>query len=62
MKSCTLFQGTPRDLALNSNAAKLSERLKEREIPGCSLQFKSYSHRQLLKIQRLVAENETVGR
>jgi hypothetical protein len=38
----------------------LSEKLKE--IPDCQLFFKIYQHRQLLRIQRLVSENEAIGR
>ena len=60
LQSCPFFQGSPRDLALNSNISILKSRLKE--ISGCSLQFKLYSQRKLLKAQRLIAENEAIGR
>lgn len=33
-----------------------------REIPDCFLFFKLFSHRRLLKMQRHVAENTTIGR
>jgi len=38
----------------------LASRLKE--IQGCSLYFKLYSHRRLLRAHRLIAENEALGR
>ena len=60
VQSCPFFQGSPRDLALNSNISILKSRLKE--ISGCTLQFKLYSQRKLLKAQRLIAENEAIGR
>ena len=59
-QSCPFFQGSPRDLALNSDISILKSRLKE--ISGCTLQFKLYSQRKLLKAQRLIAENEAIGR
>ena len=33
-----------------------------REIPKCSLDYKLFAHRKLLRTQRLLAENEVVGR
>ena len=45
---------------MNNSIKALSSRLKE--IPGCTLEFKLYSQRQLLKGQRLLSENEVVGR
>lgn len=33
-----------------------------KEVPDCALFLKIYSHRQLLKAQRYVAENEAIGR
>jgi len=38
----------------------LSARLKE--VPGCTLEYKLYGQRQLLKAQKLLSENEVVGR
>lgn len=35
---------------------------KLKEIPDCSMFFKIYAHRKLLRMQRLLSENESVGR
>ena len=54
------FSGSPRDLLINASVDALESNL--REIPKCSLDYKLYSHRKLLRTQRLLAENEVVGR
>lgn len=59
-KSCSIFSGSPRDLIVSTDISKLSDKLKE--IPSCYLYFKLFSHRKLLKLQGLVAENEALGR
>jgi len=58
--SCSIFCGSPRDLIVNSDISKLSGRLREQ--PNCSLFFRVYSHRKLLKVQHLISENEAIGR
>jgi hypothetical protein len=58
--SRAVFIGSPRDLIVNNNIDTLAARLKE--IDGCALSFTLYSHRKLLKAQKLVAENEAIGR
>ena len=45
---------------INHSVADLQAHL--REIPQCSLEYRLYSHRKLLRTQRLIAENEVVGR
>lgn len=59
-QSCSLFTGSPRDLIINTDMKTLASRLKE--IPDCSLYFKLFSHRRLLKAHKLIAENEALGR
>lgn len=59
-QSCAMFAGSPRDLIMNSDVRFLAGKLKE--IPDCSLFFKLYSHRKLLRAQNFISENECVGR
>ena len=60
MQNSTFFEGSPRDLIHCNSTAKLKDVLKE--IPGCELQYKLFSHKRLLRAQRLLGENEVVGR
>ena len=52
--------GSPRDLLLNNDLRNLASRLKE--MSRCSLQYRVFSNRKLLRAQRLIAENETISR
>lgn len=55
-----MYAGSPRQLVLTKDLQVLLSRLKE--ISGCSLFFKLYSHRRLLNMQHLIKENEVIGR
>jgi hypothetical protein len=55
-----VFSGSPRDMLMNTDIKSFAKLLKE--IPKCSLFYKLYSHRRLLKLQKLVGENELIGR
>jgi len=52
--------GSPRDLLLNNDIRNLASRLKE--MSRCTLEYKLFGHRKLLRAQRLLAENEAIGR
>ena len=58
--NCSFLVGSPRDLLISSDIQSLSSSI--REAKNSLLHYKLFSHRKLLKIQRLVAENEIVGR
>jgi Ca2+-binding EF-hand superfamily protein len=53
-----LYRGSPRDLLINN----LSDPDWLEETPNSSITMKVYSHRKLLRLQRLLAENEIVGK
>ena len=55
-----MYYGSPRDLIMHSDIKTIVSKLKP--IPNCSLFFKLYSHRKLLKMRHFVAENECLGR
>jgi len=52
--------GSPRDLLLSNDVSSLTKKLTE--IPNCRLDFRLFSNRKLLRAQRLISENEAVGR
>jgi hypothetical protein len=58
-QTSTLFYGSPRDLLMKS-FSELDKKLQE--IKGSTLHYKLFSHRKLLRAQKLIAENELVGR
>lgn len=60
LSSCALYYGSPRDLIRHSDIKTIVTKL--RPIANCSLFFKLYSHRRLMKIRHFVAENECLGR
>ncbi len=60
MQSVNLFAGSPRDLAMFTDAKKLAEKLKP--IPDCQLFLKTYTHRKLLRAVRYFSENAPIGR
>jgi hypothetical protein len=47
-------------MIMNTDIKELPKLLHE--IPNCSLFYKLYNHRHLLKSQRLISENEVIGR
>lgn len=56
-----LFRGSPRELMTSmGNSKDIFDSLQE--IPGCSLQFVLFGHRKLLRMQRLINENQLLGR
>ena len=57
--SSTFLLGTPRDLLLY-DPTEWKSVLKE--MKGCTLSYRGFGHRKLLKISRLIAENEPVGK
>ena len=60
--SFSLFTGSPRDLIMYSDLSTLSKELAKNELSNCSLEVKMMAHKRLLKAQRLIAENEVLGR
>lgn len=58
--TCNFMYGSPRDLLIGGDMQTLAANLKE--IRDCTIQFRVFSNRKLLKAQRLISENETVGR
>lgn len=58
--SVPVYKGSPRDLVLNSDVTSLTSRLKE--VQGSKLFYRIFSHRKLIPVARLIAENELVGR
>lgn len=58
MQPYPLYRGSPRDLLINN----LSEPNWLEEIPNSNLSMKVYTHRKLLRMQRLLSENEIVGK
>jgi len=57
--SSTFLLGTPRDLLLYDTTEWKNS---IREMKGCNLTYRGFSHRKLLKLSRLIAENEPVGK
>lgn len=61
LQNATFYKGSPRDiLGLSFNDISTAGSLHE--ISGCTLQFKMYSFRKLLKISDLIIENAIIGR
>ena len=58
--TCAFLKGSPRDLLVTSDIKTLASGI--REIKDCALEYKIYYHKKLLKIHRLVSENEPLGR
>jgi Ca2+-binding EF-hand superfamily protein len=58
--NCSFLVGSPRDLLISSDIQSLSSSI--REAKNSLLHYRLFSHRKLLKIQRLISENEIVGR
>jgi hypothetical protein len=66
-QSSTLYKGGPRDLlalapTLTQQATLSDLTAKLHELPGCILHYRLFQSAQLLKAQKLVSENEIIGR
>ena len=59
MQPYQLYKGSPRDLLIN-NIVESDSWLEE--MPNCSLHTRIYSHRKLARMQRLIAQNEIIGK
>ena len=61
LKSATFYKGSPRDIFEQSQSSATNINTLE-EITGCTLQFKTFSHRKLIRMAHLLIENAIIGR
>lgn len=58
--SSAVYYGSPRDILLNRDISTLHKILKP--IPDCNIFYRLYTHKKLLRAQKYLSENQSVGR